>query len=156
MDVLISNVGLNVPSPIGEATDEDCDLVFCTNTRATFVALREAARRIRDGGRIVSISSGAAVMARAGSGLYAASKAASDTMVRVLAKELGPRGVTVNSVLPGATRTDGLLAAPRSAWEPWVADTPLGRLGEPEDISDVVDGGRWITGQAVHAGGGVF
>ncbi|MFJ8001451.1 SDR family NAD(P)-dependent oxidoreductase [Streptomyces sp. NPDC096310] len=65
LDVLISNVGLNVPSPLAEATDEDYDLVFGTNVRATFVAMREAARRIRDGGRIVSISSGAAVMARA-------------------------------------------------------------------------------------------
>ncbi|WP_259407632.1 SDR family oxidoreductase [Streptomyces akebiae] len=161
LDVLISNVGLNRPGSIAEVTDEDYDLVFGTNTRATFVALREAARRVRNGGRIVSISSGAAVMARAGSGVYAASKAASDTLVRVLAQELGPRQVTVNSVLPGVTRTDGLMAAPRSAWEPWLAGTPLDRLAEPEDISDIVaflvsDGGRWITGQAVHASGGAF
>ncbi len=67
----------------------------------------------------------------------------------------------MNSVLPGVTRTDGLMAAPRPAWEPWVAGTPLDRLAEPEDISDIIaflvsDGGRWITGQTVHASGGAF
>lgn len=162
LDVLVGNVGVARHSPIADATDEDYDVIFSTNTRATFVALREAANRLRDGGRIVVISSGAAVTNRPRSGLYAASKAAGDTLVRVLAQELGPRGVTVNSVLPGPTRTDALATGgvARMA-EELAVRTPLGRLGEPDDIAEIVAflvaaSGRWITGQAIHAGGGLF
>jgi hypothetical protein len=85
-----------------------------------------------------------------------------DTLVRVLAQELGPRGVTVNSVLPGATRTDALATGgvTRMA-EELAARTPLGHLGEPDDIAEIVAflvaaSSRWITGQAIHAGGGLF
>ena len=108
------------------------------------------------------ISSGAVVTSRAASGVYAASKAAGDALVRSAAKELGPRGITVNSVLPGATRTDALEAAmPADVVAQTVEQIPLGRLGEPDDIADVVSflasgDARWITGQALHAGGGAF
>lgn len=162
LDILVNNVGVARHSPIAQATDEDYDVIFSTNTRATFMALREAAKRLRHGGRIVVISSGAAVTNRPQSGLYAASKAAGDTLVRVLAQELGPRGITVNSVLPGATRTDALAAGqPARLAEELAARTPLGRLGEPDDIAEIVaflaaDSGRWITGQAIRAGGGLF
>ncbi|WP_275897120.1 SDR family oxidoreductase [Amycolatopsis thermalba] len=149
-------------APLAEATDEDFELVFATSTRATFTALREAARRLRDGGRIIIISSGTVATARPNSGVYAASKAAGDQLVRAAAKELGPRGITANSVLPGATRSDALDAGMRAAvLAATVAQTPLGRLGEPSDIASVVaflawaDGG-WITGQTIHAGGGLF
>jgi 3-oxoacyl-[acyl-carrier protein] reductase len=82
--------------------------------------------------------------------------------MRVLAKELGPRGITANSVLPGAIRTDALLELrPATVLEGIAARTPLGRIGEPDDIADIVaflasDAARWVTGQAVHAGGGMF
>jgi 3-oxoacyl-[acyl-carrier protein] reductase len=126
------------------------------------VALREAAKRLRDGGRVVVISAGVTVNHFPTSGVYAASKAAAEAMALVLAKELGPRGITVNCVLPGITRTDGAAAAvPKHLEQQIIAKTPLGRLGEPEDIADVVgflvsDLGRWITGQRIHAGGGEF
>ncbi|MFJ4620664.1 glucose 1-dehydrogenase [Streptomyces sp. NPDC088812] len=162
LDLLVANVGVARFAPLADATDEDFELMFTTNTRATFMALREAARRLRDGGRIVVVSSGAAVTARPASGLYAASKAAGDLLMRTAAKELGPRGITVNSVLPGATRTDALEAGMTpERLEATRAQTPLGRLGEPADIAAVVaflvsDAGGWITGQTLHAGGGLF
>jgi 3-oxoacyl-[acyl-carrier protein] reductase len=161
LDILINNVGIACFSALGDATDEDYERIFSTNTRATFVALREAVHRMRRGGRIVVISSAVTVTNPLHSGLYSASKAASDQLVRVLARELGSRDITVNSVLPGATRTDGFASKPLNTVEEIVALTPLGRLGEPDDIAEVVaflssDAGRWITGQALHAGGGMF
>ena len=162
LDILVHNVGIARFAPIAEASDEDFDLIFDTNTRSTFVALREAANRINEGGRIVVISSGVTKTLRAGSGVYAASKAAGEAFAQVLAKELGARGITVNAVLPGAVRTDNLAAArPESEVKEVIAQTPLGRIGVPGDIADVVaflaaDAGRWITGQTVHAGGGLF
>lgn len=162
LDILVNNAGIGRFSPIARASDEDFDVTFSTNTKATFVALREAANRMRDGGRIVVISSGQTVVVRPASGLYAASKAAGDQMVRVLARELGPRQITVNTVLPGPTRTDGFTAenSPNEV-EGLAARTPLGRIGEPADIADTVafltsEAGRWITGQAINAGGGLF
>jgi 3-oxoacyl-[acyl-carrier protein] reductase len=162
LDILVNNVGTARFSAIAAASDEDFDVMFATNAKATFVALREAANRLRDGGRIVVISSGVTVANRPASGLYAASKAAGEHMVRALARELGPREITVNSVLPGATRTDVFANQQAAAIAAeFIARTPLGRIGEPADIADVVAfltsaSGRWITGQAIHAGGGLF
>jgi 3-oxoacyl-[acyl-carrier protein] reductase len=161
LDILVSNAGIGRFSPIAEASEEDFDALFATHAKATFVALREAANRMRDGGRIVVVSSGQTVVVRQASGLYAASKAAGDQLVRVLAHELGPRHITVNSVLPGPTRTDGYTRQAGNSAGQVAAGTPLGRLGEPSDIADAVafltsESGRWITGQAIHAGGGLF
>ncbi|QNE21537.1 SDR family oxidoreductase [Kribbella qitaiheensis] len=161
-DLVVHSAGITRFAPLAEATDDDYDHVFDTNTRSTFATLREAANRVPDNGRIVVISSGAAVSPRPGAGIYAASKAACDQMVRVLAKELGQRGVTVNSVLPGPTRTESIAATlPAEMAAAIAAQTPLGRLAEPADIADIVaflasDDSRWITGQAIHAGGGMF
>ncbi|WP_409497102.1 SDR family oxidoreductase [Amycolatopsis sp. cmx-11-12] len=149
VDIVVSNVGLARFSPIADASDTDYDLIFTTNTRSAFMALHEAANRVRDGGWIVVVSSGAAVTYRPGTGVYSASKAVGDALVRVLAKEFGPRGITVNSVLPGATRTLGLTAhQPPGMRELIAAQTPLGRLGEPDDIAEIVafpasDAARW-------------
>ncbi|MBB5918143.1 3-oxoacyl-[acyl-carrier protein] reductase [Nocardia transvalensis] len=162
VDTLVNNVGTARFAPLAEATDEDYERMFSVNTRATFVALREAANRVRDNGRIVVVSSGVTATHRAGTGLYAASKAAGEEMVRVLARELGPRGITVNTVLPGATRTEALAGIrSQEELEQVAASTPLGRLGEPDDIARVVaflasDEARWVTGETVRAGGGLF
>jgi 3-oxoacyl-[acyl-carrier protein] reductase len=162
LDIVVSNVGIARFGPLAEFTDEDYELIFTTNTRATFRTLREAANRVRDNGRIVVISSVAAAMHGPNSAVYGASKAAGDALVRALAKELGPRGTTVNSVLPGAIRTDALIELrPADVIEAIAARTPLGRIGEPDDIAEIVaflasDAARWVTGQALHAGGGMF
>jgi 3-oxoacyl-[acyl-carrier protein] reductase len=170
LDILVTNAGAWRFGPIADLTDEDFDVVFNTNARGTFVALHEAARRLRDGGRVVAISAGLALMPRPDTGIYGASKAAINHLVRVLAREVGPRRITVNSVMPGATNTDSLRETTQSdmpgggrivTLDGEVAQTPLGRLGEPGDIADIVaflasDQGRWVTGQLIGAGGGMF
>ncbi|MGW5381287.1 SDR family oxidoreductase [Nocardia sp. NPDC003963] len=161
IDIVVSNAGIARFSPLAEATDDDFDQQFAINTKATFFVLREAANRVRDGGRIVLVSSGATLTHRPGSGLYAASKAASEQLVRVLARELAPRAITVNSVLPGAVRTDALAAAGVGQLEQIAATIPMGRIGEPADIADIVaflasEGARWVTGASLAASGGAF
>lgn len=162
LDIVVSNVGVARFAPVAATADDDFDACFTTNTRAGFLALREAANRIGDSGRVVVISSGVTITGRPGSGVYAASKAALEQLARILARELGPRQITVNCVLPGAIRTDALAAGvPAEMADRMVADIPLGRLGEPDDVADIVaflvsNGGRWITGQSIAAGGGAF
>ncbi|SNQ47873.1 Uncharacterized oxidoreductase MexAM1_META1p0182 [Frankia canadensis] len=162
LDIVVSNVGVARFAPVATTTDDDFDACFTANTRAGFLALREAANRVVDGGRVVVISSGVTITRRPGTGVYAASKAAVEQLARVLARELGPRQITVNCVLPGAVRTDALAAGvPAETVDRAVTEIPLGRLGEPNDIADIVaflasDNGRWITGQSIPASGGAF
>lgn len=162
IDVVVSNVGIARFAPVAEFTDDDYDTVFTTNALTTFRTLREAANRVRDGGRIVVVSSGVVATHSPGTAVYGASKAAGDALVRVLAGELGARRVTVNSVLPGAVNTDALHSLRTAGELAAVARrTPLGRLADPGDIAGIVsfltsDDARWVTGQTVNAGGGLF
>jgi 3-oxoacyl-[acyl-carrier protein] reductase len=169
LDILVTNAAAWRFGSLADLTDEDFDVVFNTNARGTFIALHEAANRLRDGGRIVAISAGLALMPRPDTGIYGASKAAINHLVRVLAHELGSRQITVNSVMPGATNTDAMREGQGDVssgdtivtFDSEIALTPLGRLGEPEDIADIVaflasDQGRWVTGQLIGAGGGMF
>jgi 3-oxoacyl-[acyl-carrier protein] reductase len=158
IDVLVLNAAGFVRGPLTEAADDDYGRTFGLNAHATFVALREAGRRMRDGGRIVFVSSAATRLGPPGEALYAASKAAGEHLVLGFAREVGSRGITVNAVLPGPTDTDGFAAAGAPA-DTLVARTPLGRLGRPEDIADVVgflasDAARWITGRSIVVDGG--
>jgi 3-oxoacyl-[acyl-carrier protein] reductase len=143
-------------------TSEDLfDAIFAANARGAFLTLRESAVRLADGGRIVAISAGLSIVPREGTAVYAASKAAVNHLVRVLAREVGHRGITVNSVLPGAVLTQALKHAGPEVMEAEIAKTPLGRLGRPQDIADVVgflvsEQAGWITGQLIGAGGGMF
>src|SRR3954467_1395458 len=150
-NVVVHCAGITKFASIREATDRDYDIVFDTNTRSTFATLREASNRVTKNGRIIVISSGAAVSTRPHSGLYAASKAACDQLVRVVAQELASRAITVNSVLPGPTRTETVAATvPPEKLAAIAAGIPRGRLGDPSDIADIVaflasDQSRWIT-----------
>ena len=112
LDILVTNAATWRFASIADATDDDFDLVFRTNARATFIAMHEAANRLRNGGRVVAISAGLALMPRPGTAIYGASKAAINHLVRVLAHELGPRQITVNGVLPGAVNTDAIREQP--------------------------------------------
>ncbi len=160
LDIVVNNVGVSVYKPTIEITESDFDRVFNTNAKGTFFALQEAAKHISNGGRIISLSSGAARQSIATGGLYAASKAAIEHFSFALSKELGHRGVTVNLVSPGVTNTDGLIM-PADALEHLIQTTPLGRLGQPNDIADVVaflasDQARWVNGQVIQVNGGIL
>lgn len=159
LDIFVHNAYAAVHGPLAEATDDNYEHIFSVNARATFVALREAASRLHDGGRVVFISSGITRASHPFYGLYAASKAAGEQLVRAFSRELAPRGITANSVLPGMTDTDSFRASSIPVAEA-VGRIPLGRLGRPEDVADVVgflasDAGRWITGQSIAADGGL-
>ena len=155
--ILVNNAGTFVMKPAIDITQEEFDKVININVLGVFLALQEAARRMPDGGRIVNLASNVTVQSLANSSVYAASKAAVEQFTRVLAKELGSRQITVNAVAPGATETDMI---PDVAREVVPKQTPLGRLGQPEDIADVVafvvsEEARWITGQIIGANGGM-
>ena len=160
VDAVINNASISIFKPHTEVDEEEFDRVFGLVARGTFFALQEAAKRLRDGGRIVNISSGGTVTGGPMAGLYLGAKAAVEQFSLALAKELGPRGITVNAVLPGLTDTDGMIMPPEAV-EQAVSMTPLGRLGQPEDVAGVVaflvgEDGRWMTGQLVRAGGGLM
>ena len=161
LDILVNNAGVNLPRPTANVTEEDYDRVFAVNTRAPFFIIQRGLGRLRDGGRIVNVSSVATRVAFPPIIAYTMTKAALDYATLALAQELGPRGITVNSVAPGFTDTEinPTLAIP-AIRERYAAASVFGRLGAPADIADVVcfltsDEARWVTGQWIDASGGV-
>jgi 3-oxoacyl-[acyl-carrier protein] reductase len=158
VDVVISNAGIMNTGPFASMTDEAFDRMVATNLKGGFNVLREAARRIRDGGRIVSLSSTSVLAKRAGQGPYAATKAAQEMFSTALSRELAGRRISVNALAPGPTNTQLFRASPEQ--RRLVAEaTPHGRLGEPEDIANAIAAlcsgdGEWINGQLVFANGG--
>jgi 3-oxoacyl-[acyl-carrier protein] reductase len=159
LDILVNSAGVAVYKPVVAFTEEDFAATFAVNARGTFFALQEAARRIQDGGRIISISTGGTVTGAPYASIYCGSKAAVEQFTKSLAKELGPKNVTVNVVSPGFTDTEMLAQHPE--FRAMGAQlSPFGRLGTPEEVAEVVvflagPGGRWVTGQNIQAGGGV-
>jgi 3-oxoacyl-[acyl-carrier protein] reductase len=161
LDILVNNAGIPSATPLPDLTEAEYDRVMAVNAKGTFLAVQQAARRMRDGGRIVSISTMSTMWASPGESAYVASKAAVEQLIRVAAKELGPRGITVNAVSPGPTDTDLLRGAVGDEAVAAAAQLiPLGRLGRPADVADVVaflvgpDAG-WVTGQNIRATGGL-
>jgi 3-oxoacyl-[acyl-carrier protein] reductase len=162
IDVLVNNAGVAGPGTIDAVDEEAFDRQLDTNVRGTFFVTQRALGRLRDGGRIVNISSMVSRAAYPGSIAYGMGKAAVNSFSISLAAGLGPRGISVNAVAPGATETDfidAVMASPVRR-DAIVGGTALGRLGQPEDIAGVVaflasDDGAWITGQVIEASGGM-
>jgi 3-oxoacyl-[acyl-carrier protein] reductase len=162
LDMLINNAGAAHirPVPIAHATDETYDETFAVNTKGTFLCLREAAKRIRSGGRIVNLSSTGVFSAYPGYAIYSAAKSAVEVFTRVLSKELKGRNITVNCVAPGATATEQWLKGKSDELLQTIANlSPLNRLGTPEDIAGVVaflvgPQGGWVNGQVIRVNGG--
>ncbi|MEC4812372.1 MAG: glucose 1-dehydrogenase [Scytonema sp. PMC 1069.18] len=157
-DIVVNNAGTGVGGPLVEMDEESFDKVFGLNAKGTFFCMKEAARRLNNNGRIVNISSGLVIRPMAGFGLYIGSKAAIELMGKVLSMEVGDRGITVNTVSPGPTETD-MYASSGDDTQTAAARSPFNRLGQPEDIADVVafvvsDQCRWITGHTFQVGGG--
>ena len=162
LDVLVNNAGVMLTKPVAEVGEEEFDRLVAVNLKGTFLCCREAARRMADGGRIVNFSSSTTALMLPGYAAYVATKGAVEQLSHVLAKELGPRGITVNVVSPGPTDTElfgrGKTEEQKQAFARMAA---LGRLGTPEDIAAVVsaltgpDAG-WVTGQNLRANGGLI
>ncbi|MCT7658020.1 SDR family oxidoreductase [Mycobacterium deserti] len=160
-DVVIANAGIMRLAPFAAMTDDDFDHMFAVNAKGSFNTLREAARRVRDGGRIVTLSSSITQLRSPTYGPYAATKMAQDMYASILAKELGDRRISVNAMAPGVVNTP-LFTDGKSPEQiaGFVERTPHGRLGEPTDIADAIAGlcssdGAWVNGQTVFANGGI-
>lgn len=159
VDILVNNAaGKNIFKPTAQITEEEYNSMFDI-TRGVYFALQEAAKHLADNGRIVSISTSGTVMAIPGGGAYSGCKSAIEQFSACLAKELGERGITVNTISPGVTDTDGLVLDPEQVNQ-LIAQTPLNRLGKPEDVANAVamlvsDDAHWITGQSIRANGGI-
>jgi 3-oxoacyl-[acyl-carrier protein] reductase len=159
LDILVNNAaGKNVFKLTAEMTEDEYDSMF-NITKGVYFALQQAAQHMADGGRIVNLSSSGTAMAIPTGGAYAGCKAAIEQFSMGLAKELGARGITVNTVSPGVTETDGLVLDQEQVNQ-MIAQTPLGRLGKPEDVASAVallvsDDAHWVTGQGLRANGGI-
>ena len=157
-DILVANAADAMAKPFVNCTEEDYDRIFNTNTKGVFFTMQQGARRLRNGGRIIVTSTGGTKMFFTETSLYLGSKGAVEQFVRVLARELGPREITVNAISPGFTDTDLLPDRDRAVA---AGMSPFERVGTPQDVADVAvflagDEARWMTGQNVGAGGGVF
>ncbi|MEV6983140.1 glucose 1-dehydrogenase [Sphaerisporangium sp. NPDC051017] len=162
VDIIVNNAAMSfTPTPIADLDEDLYDRAMTVNARSVFLTTRYAARHMPDGGRIINISTLNTIRPAPGIAPYAASKGALEQLTAVAAVELGPRGITVNTVSPGATDTDLLRSTnPEEALTTVAAITPLRRLGHPSDVADVVaflagPDARWLTGQNLHATGGL-
>lgn len=162
--ILVNCAGVLDPKypSLSETTLEDFEKTFKTNTRGAFLCCKEAAKRVirGGGGRIIMMSTSMVGALSPGYGVYAASKAAVETMVKVLAKELKGSRITANCVAPGPVGTEMFFAGKSDETVKMLAGAcPMGRIGEPKDVAEVVgflagDGGEWINGQVIRANGG--
>ncbi len=161
IDVLVNNAGIMKLARIADCDDAAFDQQIAVNLKGSFNAMREAAKRLRDGGRIVNFSTSVVGTKMETYGVYAATKAAIETMSAILAKEMRGRHITVNALAPGPTSTELFLEGKSPELVERLAKmNPLERLGTPQDIAAVVsflvgpDGG-WVNGQVLRANGGM-
>jgi 3-oxoacyl-[acyl-carrier protein] reductase len=161
VDVLVNNAGIMKLAKIADSDDSLFDLQVAVNLKGTFNTLREAARRLRDGGRIINFSTSVVGVKLETYGVYAATKSAVETLTAILSKELRGRSITVNAVAPGPTATDLFLKGKSQELIDRMAKmNPLERLGTPADIASAVaflagPDGSWINGQVLRANGGM-
>jgi 3-oxoacyl-[acyl-carrier protein] reductase len=162
VDVLVNNAGIMQLSKISDADDGFFDRHIAINLKGVFNGMREAAKRLRSGGRIISFSSSVVGLYQPTYGVYAATKGGVEAMTHVLANELRGRNITVNAVAPGPTATDLFLKGkPKEVIDHLAKLAPLERLGEPRDIAAVIaflasPDGAWINGQVLRANGGII
>lgn len=161
VDVLVNNAGVMKLAPLADSDDALFDSQVAINLKGTFNTLRQAARRLRDGGRVVNLSTSVVGLKLENYSVYAATKAAVETLTAILAKELRGRSITVNAVAPGPTATDLFLTGKSDELiERMSKMNPLERLATPEDIAGTVaflagpDGG-WVNAQVLRANGGM-
>jgi NAD(P)-dependent dehydrogenase (short-subunit alcohol dehydrogenase family) len=162
-DYLVNNAGNSLHAPFDQTTEAQFDAIVNVHFKGVYFLTQKLLPLIHDGGRIVNVSSGLARVALPGSSAYGATKGAVEVLTRYLAKELGPRRITVNVVAPGAIQTDfsGGMVRDNPEVNQRVADmTALGRAGVPDDIGPMIaallaDDNRWVNGQRIEVSGGM-
>ena len=159
LDILVNNAGTGIVAPIAQVTEEEYDKVFDLNVRGVLFALQEASRRMNNNGRIINISSTTTIHPEAGMAVYGASKAAIKLFTTVMAKEVGERGITVNTVMPGPTVPGMFGNMSPEVQQQAAASSPFNRVGTPQDIADIIaflvsEEARWLTAQEICANGG--
>lgn len=161
IDIVVANAGIAVMGiPVEDVTESDFDRINAVNYKGTYFVLQQAAKHVRNGGRIIQISSTSTLYPAAGLGIYAPSKAAGKVVTEILAQELGHRQISVNSVFPGPVTTPMLQKEiSKEEMERIAQGMHLGRMGEPDDIAGVVAflasaEGAWINGQQIIVNGG--
>lgn len=162
LDILVNNAGIMKLALIADSSEQLFDSQIETNLKGTFNTLRQASKRLADGGRIINISTSVLGLKLETYGVYAATKAAVESLTATLSKELRGRSITVNAVAPGPTATELFFSnKPPELIERMSKMSPLERLGSPEDIAHAVsflasEEGGWINGQVLRANGGVI
>lgn len=166
LDILVNNAAYQGYTPIEQVSAESFHQHFNVNVLGAILAIQASLKLFSDtGGNIINISSGASKMPLPTASLYSATKAALDALTISLSKELGAKNIRVNSILPGATETEGARSAGVTSGSEYekmfVANTPLGRRGQPEDIAKVAvflasDDAAWITGEQISVSGGMY
>jgi NAD(P)-dependent dehydrogenase (short-subunit alcohol dehydrogenase family) len=162
-DYLVNNAGTSLHQAFGQTTEEELDRIYNVHFKGVFFLTQKLLPHLKDGGRIVNISSGLARFTIPGTSAYASMKGAVEVLTRYLAKELGARGIAVNTVAPGAIATDfsGGMVRDNPEVNRRVAEmTALGRVGEPDDIGPMIaallsDDNRWVNGQRIEVSGGM-
>ncbi|RZK71015.1 MAG: SDR family oxidoreductase [Pedobacter sp.] len=161
IDVLVNNAGVMITKSIKDTTDEEFDRQFDINVKGVFNTLREAASKLADNGSIINFSTSVNRIMLPGYATYVATKAAVEQLTRVFSKEIGSRGINVNSVSPGPTNTELFTnGKPQEVIDRLASLSPFNRIAEPNDIAEVVvflasDQAKWINAQNIGANGGM-
>ncbi len=163
-DYLVNNAGTSLHKSFAETTEAEFDHLYEVHFKGVYFLTQKLLPLIHDGGRIINISSGLARFSFPGSSAYACMKGAVEVLTRYLARELGARGITVNTVAPGAIATDfsgGMVRDNPEVNKMIASMTPLGRVGQPDDIGPMIaallaDDNRWINGQRIEVAGGML
>jgi len=158
LDILVNNAAVGGRMMLADITEEKFDRIYATNVKGTIFCAQEAAKRMGQGGRIVNFSSTTAVYPGPGSSVYASSKAAIKMLTDIWAKELGTKGITVNTVTPGATSPGMMDKFPKEVWEQVARNSPFNRVGRASDVAAVVaflcaEEAAWVSGQQIVVNG---
>lgn len=161
VDIVVNNAGWGEFVPLEGVSEKHVKSQFDLNVNGPIFTTQAALPHLKEGGRVINVSSVASTGSIAGAGVYSATKAALDALTRIWAVELGPKGVTVNGVAPGPVETDLMKTVVDPAFKKSMIDrTPLGRLGQPDDVADLVaylasGDGRWVSGETIKVAGGM-